>query len=61
MHIEKAEIVAALRRRGLAARADWVDGELPGLVDTNRNAALLQMLGIDPADMSPAGATTRQG
>ena len=61
MHIEKAEIVAALRSRGLDARADWVDGELPELVDTYRNAALLQMLGIDPAGMSPVHATPRQG
>jgi hypothetical protein len=31
----------------LHARADWVDRELPGLIDTYKNSALLHMLGID--------------
>jgi len=48
-HLDKAEIVAVLRSRGLHARADWVDRDLPDLVDTDRNAALLEMLDIDPA------------
>jgi hypothetical protein len=52
-HIEKAKIVAALRLRGLDARADWVDRELPTLVDTYKNASLLQTLNIDVDDMSP--------
>ncbi|GLL05894.1 hypothetical protein [Dactylosporangium matsuzakiense] len=60
MYIEKAQIVANLRSRGLDARADWVDTALPALVDTYRNAALLQTLGINPAGMSPAYATTGQ-
>jgi hypothetical protein len=47
MHVEKSEIVAALRSRGLHDRADWVDRELPPLVDTHANGSLLQMLGID--------------
>jgi hypothetical protein len=54
MQLDKAEIIAALRSRGLHARADWVDRELPDLVDTYKNGALLQMLGVDPADISPA-------
>ncbi len=53
-YVDKAEIVAALRSRGLHARADWVDRELPELVDTYRNAALLRTLDIDPAAMAPA-------
>jgi hypothetical protein len=60
MYIEKAEIVAALRSRGLHARADWVDGQLPGLVDTEKNASLLTMLGIDSAGLSPAHASSPQ-
>jgi hypothetical protein len=52
-YIDKARLVAMLRSRKLHARADWVDRELPGLVDTHKNAALLQMLGIDPDAMSP--------
>ena len=52
MHISKTEIVSALRSRGLNARADWVDRELPELVDTYRNAALFRTLDIDPAAMA---------
>jgi hypothetical protein len=48
-YVDKAEIVATLRSRGLHARADWVDRELPELVDTHRNAALLRTLDIEPA------------
>jgi hypothetical protein len=61
MYIDKAEMIAVLRSRGLNASADWVDRELPQLVDTHRNSALLQMLKIDPAVMSPVDATSRQG
>jgi hypothetical protein len=52
-YIDRTRLVAMLRSRELHARADWVDRELPGLVDTHKNAALLQMLGIDPDAMSP--------
>ena len=51
-YIDRAEIVATLRSRGLDARADWVDRELPEFVDTYGNAALLRTLGIDPVTMS---------
>jgi hypothetical protein len=61
MHIDKAEIISVLRSRGLNARADWVDRELPELVDAYKNAALLQMLGVDPAGISPAQIAPRQG
>jgi len=46
-HIDKAEVVATLRSRDLHGRADWVDRELPALIDTGKNAALLRTLGID--------------
>jgi hypothetical protein len=49
MHIDKAEIIASLRARGLHARADWVDRELPTMVDTYKHGSLLRMLGVDPA------------
>jgi hypothetical protein len=52
VEIDKRKIVEALRRRGLSARADWVDRELPDRVDTVRNAGLLATLGIDPADLT---------
>ena len=61
MHINKTEVISALRSRGLNARADWVDRELPELVDVHKNAALLQMLGVDPAGISPAQVASRQG
>jgi hypothetical protein len=55
-YVEKTELVAVLRSRELHARADWVDRELPGLVDTNKNSSLLKMLGVDPDAMSPVDA-----
>jgi hypothetical protein len=45
--IDKAEVVAILRARGLHARADWVDRELPPIIDTNTNGSLLRMLDVD--------------
>jgi len=60
-HVDKAEIVAILRSRGLHARADWVDRELPDLVDTSRNAALLGTLDIDRAALTPSSPAPHQG
>ncbi len=53
MYIDKSEIVTTLQSRGLQARAGWVERALPHLVDIHKNSALLQMLDIDPAAMSP--------
>jgi hypothetical protein len=61
MHIDRSEITGVLRSRGLNARADWVDRELPELVDTHKNAALLHTLGIDLAGIAPAGAAPQPG
>jgi hypothetical protein len=60
MYIDKSDIVVNLRSRGLAARADWVDRSLPQMVDIDKNAALLQTLGIDPATMSLVDAAEQQ-
>ncbi|HKT05318.1 MAG TPA: hypothetical protein VJT31_37860 [Rugosimonospora sp.] len=57
MYLDKAEIVAALRARGLNERAEWVDRDLPPLVDTTKNAALLRMLDIDSTTMAAADPT----
>jgi hypothetical protein len=54
VYVDKAKVIADLRSRQLHARADWVDRELPGLIDTYKNSALLQMLGIDLDAMAPA-------
>jgi hypothetical protein len=61
LYIDKADIISVLRSRGLNARADWVDRELPGLVDTYKNAALLRMLDVDPAALSPVDVASRHG
>ena len=60
MHIDKAEIIKVLRSRDLNDRADWVERDLPALVDSDKNAALLRMLGIDLAAMSPVDVASRQ-
>jgi hypothetical protein len=61
MYVDKAEIIAILRSRGLHARADWVDRELPRFVDTYKNAALLRTLDIDAAAISPVDVDSPQG
>lgn len=61
MQIGKAEIIAALRSRGLWERADWVNRTLPPAVDTSKNGSLLRMLHIDPARMSAMSGAKRDG
>ena len=56
MYIEKAEIIADLRARGLNERADWVDRDLPSLVDTQKHSALLHLLGIDMSTITVVDA-----
>ncbi len=53
MQVEKIEIIGILRDRGLQDRADWVDRQLPAVVDTGKNGSLLSMLDIDPATLQP--------
>ncbi|MFI7598185.1 hypothetical protein [Actinoplanes sp. NPDC049681] len=57
--VDKAKVTADLRFRQLHARADWVDREFPELIDTDKNASLLRMLGIDPGTMAPGAAAGR--
>jgi hypothetical protein len=47
LYVDKTEVIAQLRARQLHARAHWVDGEFPGLIDAGKNHSLLQMLGIN--------------
>lgn len=61
MNVARAGIVAILRSRGLQDRADWVDRNLPTIVDTHKNGALLRMLDIDPSTMSPVDVSPPQG
>ncbi len=52
MKVDKAEVVAILRARGLNARAEWVDRALPDIVDTNEHHTLLSStLDIDPTTL----------
>ncbi|WP_173160387.1 hypothetical protein [Phytohabitans suffuscus] len=55
MHIDKTQIIEVLRSRGQHERADWVDRELPEVVDTNKNSSLLRMLQIDPTTIGRTG------
>jgi hypothetical protein len=50
--VKKDVVVATLRSRDLHGRADWVEKELPALIDTARNASLLRTLGIDVDDLA---------
>jgi hypothetical protein len=45
--VQKSLVLEALRRRGLDARADWVDRTMPDDIDIQRNASLFDTLGID--------------
>jgi hypothetical protein len=57
MNVDKAQIVAILRSRGLNTRADWADRTLPDIVDTVANAGLLRTLAIAPESLQlPADA-----
>jgi hypothetical protein len=65
MCVKKAVVVATLRSRDLHGRADWVDKELPPLIDTAKNSGLLHTLGIDLDTLAPdawlAGVAAESG
>jgi len=52
MQIPKEQILELLRSRGQEDKAAQADGELPEQVDTEKDAGLLQKLGIDPGDIA---------
>jgi hypothetical protein len=51
MQIDKAQIISLLQQRGESAKADQAQQELPGQVDTDKDAGLLTKLGINPSDL----------
>ncbi|GAA1368995.1 hypothetical protein [Catellatospora chokoriensis] len=51
--VDKAGILAALREKGQDGRADFVDRQLPEIIDVASNAGLLRTLGLDVADLTP--------
>jgi len=54
--VDKQKILQVLRERGLHARADWVDRQLPERVDLDKNVGLLATLNIRPADLADPSA-----
>lgn len=50
--VDKRKILQILHDRGLHARAEWVDRQLPERVDLERNAGLLATLHISPAELT---------
>lgn len=59
--IDKQKILQVLRDRGLYARAEWVDRQLPERVDLEKNSGLLATLHISPADLAGPSATPGPG
>jgi hypothetical protein len=51
MEIPKDKILELLRERGEDDKAATADRELPGNVDPDKHADLLQRIGIDPQDL----------
>lgn len=58
-HVDKAQILAVLRARGMSERADFVDRQLPDRIDPLKNASLLRMLRLD-ADVLAAATVSSQ-
>ncbi|MER6591790.1 hypothetical protein ABT214_08060 [Micromonospora purpureochromogenes] len=54
MRIARDRIVTVLRERGQQMRADWIERELPELVDPAQHVGLLATLHLDPADLVDA-------
>ena len=51
MNIDKEQILELLRSQGDDAKAQQADQELPGEVDTDRDAGLLSKFGLDPMEL----------
>jgi len=58
MNIDRADVVALLRAKGADAKADWVERQLPPLVDVDVNRALLGILEVDTAELTAAKPPT---
>ncbi|GAB2693563.1 hypothetical protein [Thalassiella azotivora] len=51
MQIDKNQIIELLRSQGNQDKAEQADRDLPQQVDTDRDAGLLDTLGIDVQDL----------
>lgn len=51
MQIDKSQIIDMLKSRGDTGKADQAESELPQSVDTEKDAGLLEKLGLSPQDL----------
>jgi F0F1-type ATP synthase membrane subunit b/b' len=51
MQIDKSQIIEMLRSQGQEDKASQAESELPGQVDTDQHADLLEKLGVSPQDL----------
>ncbi len=51
MNIDKDQILQLLRSQGDHDKAQQADQELPGQVDTDKDAGLLSKFGLDPMEL----------
>jgi hypothetical protein len=54
MIIFKSHVLTILRERGQNARADFVNRELPELIDSTQHGGLLATLNLDPSELVTA-------
>lgn len=52
MEIDKESVLKLIREQGGPEHADQAENALPDLIDTDRDAALLQQFGVDPQDLT---------
>jgi hypothetical protein len=59
VNIQKSKVIEILRQRDQDARADWVDREMPDIMDLQHHGGLLSTLHIDLAQLADeSGAET---
>jgi hypothetical protein len=51
VQIDKSQILDLLRSQGDNDKAEQADRELPGQVDTDQHAGILERLGLNPAEL----------
>jgi hypothetical protein len=51
VQIDKSQIIELLKSQGKDDKAAQAESELPGQVDTDQHAGLLEKLGISPQDL----------
>jgi hypothetical protein len=52
--LSKPMLLEVLRRRNLHERAEWADRQLPDAIDVERNAGVLDLLGLDGEALAEA-------